>query len=70
VFGGGVVWNRRYGRFLEIMDEQFLADNVKGSWILHVLSREFGEMNLQYRWSSFCGLCEGDFARIGGIPEK
>jgi hypothetical protein len=51
------------------MEEQFLADNVKGSWILHMLSKQFGEMNLQRRGSFFCGLCTGDFARIG-IPEK
>ena len=64
------MWKRRYGRLLEIMEEQFLADIMKGSWILHVLSRQFCEMNLQRRGNIFCGVCKGDFARIGGIPEK
>jgi ferredoxin len=68
--GGGVVWNRREGRLQEIVEEQFLADYVKGSWILHMLSRQFGEMNLQCRGSCFCGLCKGDFARIDGIPDQ
>jgi len=67
---GGIVWNSRNGRLPEIMEEQFLADNVKGSWILHMLSRQFGEMNLQSRGSCFCGFRKGDFARIGGILEK
>jgi ferredoxin len=58
------VWNRRYGRLLEIMKEQFLVDNMKGSWILHVLSRQFGEMNLQCRGSCFCGLCKEVFQEL------
>jgi hypothetical protein len=64
------MWNSRNGRLPEIMEEQFLADNVKGPWILHILSKWFDEMNLQCRGSCFCLFCKGDFARIGGIPEK
>jgi hypothetical protein len=59
------VWNRRYSRMLEIW-----KNNLKGSWILHVFFRQFSEMNLQCRGNTFCGLCKGVFARIGGIPEK
>jgi hypothetical protein len=66
---GGILWNRRYGRLLEVMEEELLADNAKGSWTLHVLSRQFGEMNLQRRVICVCGLCKGDFARTG-ITEK
>jgi ferredoxin len=45
------------------MEEQFLVDNLKESWILHMLSRQFGEMNLQCGGSCFCGLCKGDFCK-------